>query len=81
MTHQELLSITLIVHVAVLSGSLAAFYKYGDRSDFMAKSLEGTETTLSKLRMMISSYLLSSIKEFLSTILYPQPILGPEAKI
>jgi hypothetical protein len=81
MTHQDLLNITLSVHVAVLLGALAAWYKYGDRSDVLAKSLKGTDIVLTRLRIMISSDLTKAIREVLSTIpTNPQAILGPDGK-
>lgn len=81
MAHEDLINIALSVHVAVLFGALAAWYKYGDRSDVLAKSLEGTETVLSRLRMMISDELLQAIKTVLSTVpTNPQAILGPDGK-
>jgi len=81
MTHAELLNIALYVHGAVLLGSLAAFYKYGDRTDILAKSLAGIDSVLSKLRMLISDELLTTIKKGLSTVpTNPQPLLGPDGK-
>ncbi len=81
MTHQDLLSITLSVHAAVLLGALAAWYKYGDRSDVLARSLGGTEKILSTLRMMISRDLTAAIKTVLATVSSnPSPILGPDGK-
>jgi len=83
MAHQDLVNIALYVHGAVLLCSLTAWYKYGDRSDILAKSLEGTESTLSKLRKMISDDLLTTIKEVLSTAQTQQtnPILGPDGRV
>ena len=81
MTHEDLLNITLQVHGAVLLGALAGWYKYGDRSDILAKSQEGTESLLSKLRMMISRDLTDAIKTVLATVpSNPQLILGPDGK-
>lgn len=79
MTHAELLNIALSAHGAVFLGSLAAFYKYGDRTDVFAKSLEGTNSVLSKLRMMISDELLTAIKGCLSAVpTKPKLILGSD---
>lgn len=79
MTHAELLKIALSVHGAVLAGSLVAFYKYGDRTDVLAKSLAGIDSVLSQLRMMISDDLLATIKGRLSAVpTNPQLILGPD---
>jgi len=81
MTHQDMLNITLSVHGAVFVGAIAAWYKYGDRSDVLAKSLEGTDNLLRKLRILISSDLSKHIREVLSTVpANPQAILGPDGK-
>jgi hypothetical protein len=70
MTHAELLRIAISFHATVLIASLAAWYKYGDRTDVFAKSLTGTDFVLSRLRMMISDDLKATIKEYLSTVTY-----------
>jgi hypothetical protein len=81
MTHAELLRIALSVHVAILAGSVVALYKYGDRTDVLAKSLAGMDSVLSKLRMIISDDLLATIKGCLSTVpTNPQLILGPDGR-
>jgi len=77
MTHDVLTTWAITVHFAILSGALVAWYKYGDRSEVLAKSLEGTNFTLSKLQMMITSELLTTIKTMIQSVpSNPQPILG-----
>jgi len=81
MTHKELVDIAVSVHVGVLLGALAAWYKYGDRSEVLSKSLQGTEATLSRLRIIISDELMTGIKGTLSTMpANPELILGPDGK-
>lgn len=79
MTHAELLNLALSIHGAVFVGSLAAFYKYGDRTDVFAKSLAGTDSALSRIRKMISDELLTTVRECLhKKTPNLQPILGPD---
>jgi hypothetical protein len=81
MTHNALLQIGLTVHGMVLLGALAAWYKYGVGSEVQEKSLERTESTLSKLRMMISDELLTTIKTKLPSVpIELRPIIGPDGK-
>ena len=42
------------VHGAILLGALAAFYKYGDRTEVVAKSLDGTKAALDSLSAYVS---------------------------
>lgn len=44
----------LSAHGAILVGVIAAFYKYGDRTEVFEKSLKGTGATLSLLRREIA---------------------------
>lgn len=81
MTHQELVNIALYIHGAVLAASLGAWYKYGDRTDIFSKSLEGTESTLFKLRMMIANDLLTTIEKVKKDPLTVKPnLLGPNGQ-
>lgn len=78
MTHQELINIAFYVHGAVLLGSLPAWYKYGDRTEIFAKSLEGIQSTLSKMHLMISNDLLKIIKLYQSAV--QSNIYGPNGE-
>lgn len=57
MTHQELLTLALSVHSGVLMASVAAFYKYGDRSSFAKNLVENARETKQALRYRIAEQL------------------------
>lgn len=68
MTHSDLNEISLYIHGVVLLGLIAAWYKYGDRSDIIANSLAGTYALLTNLKHRISSDLLITIKKGFSPL-------------
>ena len=79
MTHGELVTLTWSSHAAVFVGALAAWYKYGDRSEIFAKSLSGTDETLRRMRTSIASDLSGTLESLLEEdSSEPQPILGPD---
>ncbi|QEG17853.1 MULTISPECIES: hypothetical protein [Gimesia] len=78
MCHSELIELLLGIHVAVLLGSLAAFYAYSDRTDGFAASLKGNNETLRELRRKICRALEINLNPvFESPGAVPSPVLGP----
>lgn len=65
MTHEALVGLAAGVHSALLIGVLAAYHKYGDRTEVTAKSLTGTEQTLRELRRLLASELADVLKKTL----------------
>jgi hypothetical protein len=57
MAANELAADALLVHSAVLVPALAAYLKYGDRSELVAKSLGGIEATIAKIAAQIAGEL------------------------
>ena len=54
MTHNDLVNLCLSYHTPVMVAVLAAYYKYGDRTEIFRKSLQGTDATLTRLRQKIA---------------------------
>ena len=66
MKHDDLVLLALGAHAAVFLGALAAYYRFGDRTDITAKSLEGTDAVLREMRMAISAELTDHLRDTLS---------------
>ena len=65
MTHAELASVALGLNASLLLGAIAAYYKYGDRTEVLAKSIGGTESIVRRLRQQIVSDLIQRLRKFL----------------
>lgn len=79
MTYEDLISIVLGFHSAILFVSLTAYFKYGDRSQVFAKSLQGTSSALETMRKRIAQELGERLKPILrSSGSVTSAILGPE---
>lgn len=63
MTHAALAAVALKSHAALLVGVLAAYYKFGDRTEVTARSLQGTEATLREVRRLIAATLADALRE------------------
>jgi hypothetical protein len=57
----DLWAAALTFHGAILVGSLAAFPKYGDRTDLIEKSLKGTKEAVDALLAYLGSALAASV--------------------
>lgn len=57
MSDAEIVNLALSIHGAVLLAAIAAYYKYGDRTDLIDKSLRGTDEVLVKVRQLIADEL------------------------
>lgn len=57
MTYDDLLLVAVGSHAAVFVGALAAYYKFGDRTDVTSKSLQGTDNVLRDMRRAIAAEL------------------------
>lgn len=68
MTHEALVNVAATTHTAVLLGALAAYYKFGDRTDVLAKSLQGTEQSMRDLRRLIAAELAETLQKDLSSV-------------
>ncbi len=71
MTHAELVGVAGGIHAAILLAALAAYYKYGDRTEMYAKSLQGTDNLLRLLRQGIATELTDSLAPLLAN---PAPV-------
>ena len=79
MLHMELVKIVLGVHGPVLLGALAAYYRYGDRTEVFNRSLSGVDSALRRMRQLLSGELgkrLQSVFQGQETV--PSLILGPD---
>jgi hypothetical protein len=65
-THETLVSIAAATHAAILVGTSAAYFKFGDRTDVLAKSLQGTDETMRELRRLIAQDLAETLQNDLS---------------
>jgi hypothetical protein len=61
--HDALVGIAATAHAAVLLGALAAYYKFGDRTEIVARSLRGIDDTLRELRRLIAADLADALRE------------------
>lgn len=57
MTHDELVKLIGGIHVGVLPAALFAFYKYGDRSEFVKGITEEATSTIQRIKQNISDRL------------------------
>jgi hypothetical protein len=77
MNYDTLANLALTVHISILGGSIAAWYRYGAPPDLFEKSFKGIDEILSTLRMMISNELLDVLRADLRSMLTtPQLITG-----
>lgn len=60
------------MHGALFAGALAAWYKYGDRTDFAKKSLDGTKEALDGLRAYLGRALAEAVTPTVQRILAEQ---------
>lgn len=79
MDHVGLAAGVLSAHAAVLVSAVAAYYKYGDRTEVFTKSLQGTEALLRAMKQR----LLDELERHLEATLeggecVPSPILRPD---
>ncbi len=79
MTHEALTGFALGVHAALLVGVLAAYYKFGDRTEITARSLQGTEAALREIRRLIAADLAAAVREELAAPAAASPIIVLEA--
>jgi hypothetical protein len=61
-THEALVNAAAATHAAILVGALALYYKFGDRTDVIAKSLQGTEESIRELRRLIAGDLAETLR-------------------
>jgi len=79
MTHADLIKTVVAVHSSVLLVAIAAYYKYGDRTDVFTRSLEGTDGLLRRIRQQLASDLGESlVGVFRDQGTVPSPILRPD---
>ncbi len=78
--HEALVTAALGGHGGILLGAMAAYYKYGDRTESMAKSLQGTEATLRAMRGALAGELAEELKSGLrsssAVTAMVDPVLG-----
>lgn len=79
MTHEALTGFALGVHAALLVGVLAAYYKFGDRTEIIARSLQGTEAALREIRRIIAADLVSAVRQEFTVPATVSPIIVLEA--
>jgi len=78
MNHADLVMIVLGLHGSILAGALAAWFKFGDRTEVFNRSLQGTESLLKRIRTVFSVELkdgLDAIFENAGSV--PSPLLSP----
>jgi hypothetical protein len=61
-THEALVNAAAATHAAILVAAMAAYYKFGDRTDVLAKSLQGTEESIRDLRRRIAGDLAETLR-------------------
>lgn len=66
MNHEALVNIAATTHAAILLGASAAYFKFGDRTDVLAKSLQSTDDTMRELRRLIAQDLAETLQSDLS---------------
>src|SRR5580765_4334971 len=79
MTHEALAGVALASHAALLLGVLAAYYKFGDRTEIISRSLQGTEAALREIRNRIVSELAAVLRQDLAAPPPASPIIVLEA--
>jgi hypothetical protein len=70
-------AVSLTYHGALLVGAVAAYYKYGDRTEVTEKSLKGTKEALDGLRAYLGRALSESVRPTVERIIANAP--SPEA--
>ncbi len=83
MTHETMVATVGSVHAATALVVLAAFYRYGDRSETFSRSLQGAESLLTKLRRKLSSDLADHLTPLVTSIqqkAVASPILDPHGE-
>lgn len=65
MSVSDALNFVLGIHGAVLVLVIAAFYRYGDRTEVLDRSLKGAEEVLEKIRKQLADELGESLSEIL----------------
>ena len=58
----ELTTLALAFHASVFGCAIAAYYRYGDRTEVFNKSLQGTDLILVRIRQQISEELTEKLK-------------------
>jgi hypothetical protein len=58
----DIINLALTFHASVLACAIAAYYKYGDRTEVFSKSLQGTDLVLVRIRQKITEDLTKSLK-------------------
>jgi len=77
-THEALVDGAATTHAAILVAAVAAYYKFGDRTDVIAKSLQGTEDSVRELRRRIAGDLADWLrKDLAQSSTVANLILGP----
>lgn len=61
MTHEALVTTAATTHTAILIAGIAAYYKFGDRTEVVSRSLSGTVGTLREMRRLIASELADAL--------------------
>lgn len=72
-------TLSLTFHGTLLVGALAAWYKYGDRTDLTDKSLKGTKEALDELRAYLGRALAQAVRPTVERILADN--VGPDGKL
>ena len=76
MNHGELVKAVFFVHGPVLVAALVALYRYGDRTDIIRRSLEGSESLLKRMRALLADGFGKTFTPLLQSI--PSPIILPD---
>lgn len=78
MSHADLVTVILSIHGPILLGTLAAYYKYGDRTEIFTRSLQGTDDLLRKMRESLAALLEQRLDPvFRNPGSVPSPIIDP----
>jgi hypothetical protein len=75
MNHGELVKAVFVVHGPVLFAGLAALYRYGDRTEIIKRSLEGSDALLKRMRALLADGFKKSLKPWMQSA--PSPIILP----
>ena len=78
MVHAEFVNVALRIHAPLLMASLAAYYKYGDRTELLSKSMQGTDAVLSRMRREIANELGESLQNILENAGTVPTVVGAE---
>lgn len=72
-------ALALKFHGALLVGAIAAWYKYGDRTDLTDKSLKGTKEAIDELRAYLGRALAQAVRPTVERILANNT--GPDGRL